>query len=102
MKIPKSLKLPRKLKKELKKGITRNFYSSNMQVTHDPLNCVFYNITTYSGSNTKPFRSLLKILRKEEKKKYKMMYEQMAKEAEIQMEFMKGVNWNYPLVQKSF
>ena len=57
MKIPKSLKLPRKLKKEVKKGITRN-----VRNTPDGVSCSMYETVTYSGSNTKAFRRLLKYL----------------------------------------
>lgn len=54
MKIPKSLKLPRKLKKEVKKGITRN-----VRNTPDGVSCSMYETVSYSGSNTKAFRRLL-------------------------------------------
>ena len=57
MKIPKSLKLPRKLKKEVKKGITRN-----VRNTPDGVSCSMYETVTYSGSNTKAFRRLLKYI----------------------------------------
>ena len=57
MKIPKSLKLPRKLKKEVKKGITRN-----VRNTPDGVSCSMYETVSYSGSNTKAFRRLLKYL----------------------------------------
>ena len=57
MKIPKSLKLPRKLKKEVKKGITRN-----VRNTPDGVSCSMYETVSYSGSNTKAFYRLLKYL----------------------------------------
>ena len=52
--IPKCLKLPRKLKKEIKKGITRN-----VRNTPDGVSCSMYETVNYSGSNTKAFRRLL-------------------------------------------
>lgn len=57
MKIPKSLKLPRKLKKEIKKGFTRN-----VRNTPDGVSCSMYETVNYSGSNTKAFRRLLKYI----------------------------------------
>ena len=63
MKIPKNIKLPRKLKKELKKGIERKekqFFARN--------EAYFY--TYYTGSNTKSFLRLCKFARKEEKKEF--------------------------------
>lgn len=66
MKIPKSLKLPRKLKKEVKKGITRNV--TPHYPVFDPVcrengtSLSMYETVSYSGSNTKAFRRLLKYL----------------------------------------
>jgi len=97
MKIPKSLKLPSKLKKEVKKGITRNIYNSNISVTHNPLSCSIYSVTNYSGSNTKSYRRLCRFARKEEKRAIQQMYKNMMKETDRQMEFMSGVDWNVPL-----
>ena len=68
MKIPKSLKLPRKLKKEVKKGITRN-----VRNTPDGVSCSMYETVTYSGSNTKAFRRLLKYLLRLQKIQFKRL-----------------------------
>ena len=63
MKIPKSLKLPRKLKKEVKKGITRNVLPYRNIGFSSYLGLSQTHITvSYSGSNTKAFRRLLKYL----------------------------------------
>ena len=61
MKIPKSLKLPRKLKKEIKKGFTRNVIEGYpvLSNTSDGVSCSIYQTVNYSGSNTKAFRRLL-------------------------------------------
>lgn len=71
MKIPKTLKLPRKLKKELKKGFKRNItphypvFDSVCRENGTSLN--MYETVSYSGSNTKAFRRLCKVARKNEK-----------------------------------
>ena len=83
MKIPKSLKLPRKLKKEVKKGITRNVLPYRNIGFSSYLGLSQTHITvSYSGSNTKAFRRLCKYARKEEKR----VYEQMIKD-EINKQF---------------
>lgn len=83
MKIPKSLKPPRKLKKELKKGFTRNIHPAIKESKNPLTGSVSYSIhqnISYSGSNTKSFFRLCKYARKEEKTKMKLMYEQMARD----------------------
>ena len=70
MKIPKNIKLPRKLKKELKKGIERKekrFFARN--------EAYFY--TYYTGSNTKSFRRLCKYVKKEERKVFEFNSKQL-------------------------
>ncbi len=67
MKIPKSLKLPRKLKKEVKKGITRNnVHKSPMKFSNDigEVSAIGFYTTTYKGSNTKAFFRLCKYVRR--------------------------------------
>lgn len=84
MKIPKSLKLPRKLKKEVKKGITRNVLPYRNIGFSSYLGLSQTHITvSYSGSNTKAFRRLCKYARKEEKR----TYEKMAKDIIASMNF---------------
>ena len=75
MKIPKSLKLPRKLKKEVKKGINRNIKSWPPVMSFNPgaVSCSMHQTVSYSGSNTKSFRRLCKFARKEEKRVYEKM-----------------------------
>lgn len=79
MKIPKSLKLPRKLKKELKKGFTRNICNNGPVWSKNPdiVSCSMYSTVSYSGSNTKSFWRLCKFSRREEKR----MYEKMIQDA---------------------
>lgn len=76
MKIPKSLKLPRKLKKEFKKGFTRNIHnpSKNFSRNPDKISVISYIRYTYSGSNTKSFYRLCKFARKEEKRLFEKFY----------------------------
>lgn len=72
MKIPKTLKLPRKLKKELKKGFTRHIQNGPpvMSCNSDvPSVNILMNIS-YSGSNTKSFRRMCMYARKEEQRNY--------------------------------
>ena len=84
MKIPKSLKLPRKLKKELKKGFTRNIRNSGLQGAANPISFPvnqfsMYQTVSYSGSNNKSFRRLCKFARKEEKRLFtKLMNDAIA------------------------
>ena len=75
MKIPKALKLPRKLKKEVKKGFNRNIKSGPPVMSFNPgaLSCSMHQTVSYSGSNTKSFRRLCKFARKEEKRVYEKM-----------------------------
>lgn len=83
MKIPKSLKLPRKLKKEVKKGFNRNIKSGVPITSFDAHSIVyyFYQVSFYTGSNTKSFRRLCKYAMKEEKRVYeKMFQEEMCKQ----------------------
>jgi len=79
MKIPKSLKLPRKLKKEVKKCFTRNIRNNGPVWSKNPdiVSCSMYSTVYYSGSNTKSFRRLCKLGRREEKR----MYEKMIQDA---------------------
>ena len=66
MKIHKSLKLPRKLKKEVKKGITCNVtphYPVFYPVCRENgTSLSMYETVSYSGSNTKAFRRMLKYI----------------------------------------
>jgi hypothetical protein len=89
MKLPcknKLLKLPRKLKKELKKGFTRNIHPSfpAIKESQNPLtgsvSCSMYQNISYSGSNTKSFFRLCKFARKEERMKIKNMHESMGRD----------------------
>lgn len=74
MKIPKSLKLPRKLKKEVKKGITRNVLPYRNIGFSSYLGLSQTHITvSYSGSNTKAFYRLLKYLLRLQKIQFKRM-----------------------------
>jgi len=79
MKIPKSLKLPRKLKKEVKKGITRNVHTSPMKFSSfpDKISVCSFFYYTYLGSNTKSFFRLCKVMRKEEKRTMRINFEKM-------------------------
>lgn len=84
MKIPKSLKLPRKLKKEMKKGFTKIVKPiplSRTQMLETGFMVAMQ--TKYAGSNTKSFRRLCKFARMDEKR----MFEQMAKDAINSMNF---------------
>jgi len=85
MKIPKSLKLPRKLKKELKKGFVRNVRNSGPVLSDKPgvVSCSMFQTVSYSGSNTKSFRRLCKHVRKDEKR----MYDSMVKDTIASMNF---------------
>lgn len=77
MKLQNNFKLPRKIKKELKKGfrkIIKPLLLSQMQMIESGF--MVSTRITYSGSNTKSFRRLCKYARKEEKR----MYEKMAKD----------------------
>lgn len=78
MKIPKSIKLPRKLKKELKKEVERrvkNFPPIKIN------NGVIANFaTSYLGSNTKPFKRLCRFFRKEERMHWKRSLEGIMRE----------------------
>ena len=79
MKMPNPLKLPRKLKKEVKKGFTRNVYNSPMKLSSNPFETSvssFFNYT-YSGGNTKAFFRLCKAMRKEEKCTMKLVINKM-------------------------
>lgn len=97
MKIPHTLKFPRKLKKEVKKGIVRNTYQSKIRITRNPLSCLMYYGTTYSGSNTKSFRRLCKYIRKMEKSFINISYYELKKETDKQMAFMEGAMWDIPI-----
>ena len=74
MKIPQSLKLPRKLKKELKKRFTRNYHNSGPFIDNDTCKVTMYTKVTYSGSNTKSFFRLCKYVRKVEKQNLERWY----------------------------
>lgn len=90
MKIPRSLKLPRKLKKELKKGFTRNIHPPfhSIKESKNPLtgfvSYSMYQNISYSGSNTKSFFRLCKFARKEQQRTMKFRMEEMAK-----------IDWNF-------
>lgn len=77
MKIPKFLKLPRKLKKELKKGFVRNVRNSAPVLSDKPgvVSCSMFQTVSYTGSNTKSFRRLCKAVRREEKRMYSSVIE---------------------------
>ena len=66
MKIPINFKLPRKLKKELKKGFTRNIKSGAPEIKESPTGiCTsMFMAVSYSGINTKSFRRLCRFARK--------------------------------------
>lgn len=98
MKLPrkhKLLKLPRKIKKELKKGFSRNIHPSfpTIKESNNPftgsVSCSIYQKITYSGSNTKSFFRLCKFARKEER----LMFEQMARDY---------LNRNYEFINTNF
>ncbi len=90
MKLPrkyKLLKLPRKLKKELKKGFTRNIHPTVPTSENLLSGCISFSIyqnISYSGSNTKSFFRLCKFARKEEQRTMKFRIESMAK-----------IDWNF-------
>lgn len=69
MKVPVNFKLPRKLKKELKKGFNRNIRRSNLGVTESPTGiCTsLFMSVSYTGSNTRAFRRLCKFARRQER-----------------------------------
>lgn len=97
MKIPRTLKLPRKLKKELKKGFNRNIRTFSPHLSQNPIACSVYSYTTYSGSNTKSFRRLCKYVRKEETKYFKSIQEEMTKQMERNLEFARVIEWDSPV-----
>jgi hypothetical protein len=71
MKLPRSLKLPRKLKKELKKGFRQNIHPFFPNINKVGILSGNYSISchqniTYSGSNTKSFFRLCRYARKEQ------------------------------------
>lgn len=85
MKIPKSLKLPRKLKKEVKKGFVLNGHNSPMRFSSNPFETSvssFFNYT-YLGSNTKSFFRLCKVMRKEEKRTMKILLDETLKNIKL-------------------
>jgi len=67
MKIPKIVKIPRKLKKELKKGVERRIRRSGPVMDEINSAISMYETASYLGSGTKPYHRLCKYLRKEEK-----------------------------------
>ncbi len=73
MKIPKTLKLPRKLKKEVKKGVSRNIQMWPPVMSSNPgvVSCSMFQTVSYSGSNTKSYRRLCKYARKEQRRAFK-------------------------------
>ena len=79
MKIPKTLKLPRKIKKELKKGFERRVYSGMLRPIEGQIKpnqkkiiysggVVTYTYVPYSGSGTKACKKACSYLRREEVK----------------------------------
>lgn len=78
MKIPKSLKLPRKLKKELKKGVRQTIYNSGFRRRcGNPFSASIFMSTNYIGSNTRSFFRLCKVMRKEQKEYFRKLYDQL-------------------------
>lgn len=66
--IPKTIRMPRKLKKELKKGIERKIRVHGPYMGIKPASWSMYETVSYLGSGTKPCHRLYKYLRKEEKR----------------------------------
>jgi len=77
MKIPKTIKIPRKLKKELKKGFESKAHHSTPNFSSDPTKVSVSSLFhyTYHGSNTKSFFRLCRLMRKEEKRIWKTFSE---------------------------
>ena len=71
MEIPKTLKLPRKIKKEIKKGVTRTIIQGfpvlAMDVVSGSTKIIHWG-TAYHGSGTKAYKKACSYLRREEAK----------------------------------
>lgn len=90
MRMPKTIKLPRKLKKELKKGFTQNIRNGLPEITGSSVSC--YTTVSYSGSGTKAFRRLCKFARKEEKRCFQIRYDQAVSSVDEMIEKLKKHN----------
>lgn len=84
MKIPKSIKLPRKLKKELKKGVEIKVKKYPI-IKMDGSTVSLFNTPIYVGSGTKPFNGLCKCLRREERRKIEPIFLEQAERLGIQI-----------------
>lgn len=73
MKIPKTFKLPRKLKKEIKKGFRRIERRSKVSVSYQSVGAFWSYSYTTNGRRTKSFYRLVKIAEKEQKKYFKKL-----------------------------
>ena len=90
MKIPKTIKLHRKLKKELKQGFTQNIRNGLPEITGSSVSC--YTTVSYSGSGTKAFRRLCKFARKEEKRCFQIRCDNVAGSVDEMIEKLKKQN----------